>query len=189
MRWVWRTLNIPFVDTPTIKWSVGTRGISARAIVPAGGSSSPAQTGPRKQFFILAFESGGSAQRDYIVCYDPKDVLKKPVNIAKNFKLRGNITSANIDGQTWNYSYPNAAVLDYGLRVAATANYTEKQVIVPRYLTGDEIWAESVPDGIINPQGEKLMDAPLAPAQPIPLIWLDTNEDGRAWAAKADQTT
>ena len=67
-KWVWRMLNLPFVDTPTIKWSVSTRGVSARAIVPPGGGS-PGTPVNVQQFVMMNPATQGAIQSDFILCY------------------------------------------------------------------------------------------------------------------------
>lgn len=71
-QWVWSRLTVPFIDTDTIKWSVTTRGVSARAITrkTAGGVATsgmvfrggynPAES-YNSQEVVFYTPSGGSA--------------------------------------------------------------------------------------------------------------------------------
>lgn len=161
MRWAWDMLNVPFVDSSTVKWDISTRGISAR-VVGSGGGSTPATPSGLVQFVVLDVSANDLS--DNITCYKQGDLKKTPVLVDKNPKLRGSITSAVIDGVTWSYSYPSG----FYKRTASTpingTVYNEKEVISPRFLTGDLIYAMSYGGG-----------------------YIDMNLDARAWVKSANQ--
>jgi hypothetical protein len=96
------------------------------------------------------------------------------ITIAKPYKLRRTPFDAQtvvIDADSILYTYQS------GTRRTATVvgtTSTEKQVIVPRYLVGDIIYACEVED-TINVTGT--------------VTQIDLNVDGRAWARKEDQNT
>lgn len=93
------------------------------------------------------------------------------VNIAKNPKLRTSITSQVIDGVTWNYTYTSSVQ-----RSASNGTRTYYQRVSERYIIGDIIYADQPAGGTgVTISG-------------IPLVWLDTNRDGRAWTQRQDQS-
>jgi len=107
-----------------------------------------------------------SQQGDYVVCrtWDGSTEGDTDVAIAKPMKLRNSITSATIDGVGVTYSYGASKVE----RTATIGAVTEDQVIVPRYLVNDLIFATSSTGGTgVSGQSK-----------------IDLNVDGRAWAKK-----
>jgi len=124
----------------------------------------------------VAFTSGGgvamyrlkSVQGDYLTCrtWDGTTEGGTDVFIAKNYKLRNSITSQVIDGVTVNYTYTTTVERD-----ATIGANTETQIIVPRYLSDDLIFAiYSETTGVEKDDDE--------------LTLLDINADARAWAVK-----
>ena len=105
----------------------------------------------------------GQTNDDYLVC-DEANGAANNVNIYKPYKLRGSITSETIAGDTVSYGTYGT---DKFSRTATIGGNSEKQVIIPYFLTGDSIFAE------YDILGAK---------------WQDLNVDGRAWARKWDQS-
>ncbi len=83
------------------------------------------------------------------------------IKVAKPYLLRNSLDQRG--ATTYVYTGTDART--------ATNGTSEDQVIVPSYLTGDEITAKPAPSG-----GTGVPDAPL---------WADANDDARAWAKKA----
>lgn len=110
-----------------------------------------------------------SISGDYVTATN--NATSVSTNIAKPFKLRNSITTQTIDGTAWSYTYTSTVQ-----RTAAAAGYSEYQRVSERYLVGDIIWAD-------------LPSATGVTVSGTPLIWMDTNRDGRQWSAKVDQTT
>jgi hypothetical protein len=106
-----------------------------------------------------------SQSGDYVVCrtWDGTTEGGSDVNIAKPMKLRNSITSAVIDAVTVTYSYPTTVT-----RVATISATTENQVIVPRYIVNDLIFA-------VDSSGGTAISGTLQDK-------IDMNVDGRAWA-------
>ncbi len=101
---------------------------------------------------------------DYLYCQDPATLVKKFVR--KPTKLRNSIAGETINGVNFAYTYaiqPNG----YWWRTAAFSGLTEVQQIIPFYLPNDYLY--TMPD-------------PNAPGGAGFGI-IDTNIDGRAWAA------
>jgi hypothetical protein len=93
------------------------------------------------------------------------------VNIAKPYKLRASNTSASIEGVTVTYTSQGPQA-----RKAQTLVDSEIQIIIPRYLGGDIIYAVKV-------EGNSGVTAPGGAA----LEYIDLNVDGRAWAREFNQ--
>lgn len=115
-----------------------------------------------------------SSQSDYITCtaWDGS-TTGETTYIAKPHKLRGSITAATIDGESVTYGSFNA---DYTQRTATVSGQSEKQVVVPYYLTNDIVFAAEVDGGT----------AVNGPSEELTLI--DINACARAWARKFDQS-
>jgi hypothetical protein len=107
-----------------------------------------------------------SVQGDYVTCrtWDGTTEGGTDVYIAKPMKLRNSITSATIDGVSVTYSYTTTVA-----RTATISSVDEDQVIVPRYLADDLIYAISADYTSVSVSG-------------TPLTKIDINADGRAWA-------
>lgn len=88
--------------------------------------------------------------------------------VIKPTKLRNSIGGESLDGVTILYSYD----LTYVARVASFSGTTEAQLIVPRYIINDIIWAIPVPEGNYTSSIGVTVVAE----------WMDINVDGRAWA-------
>jgi hypothetical protein len=113
-----------------------------------------------------------SMQNDYLVCRSWNGTVEgtQDVYIAKPPKLRFSISTETIDGVVVAYS-------GYGpltqTRNASGGGNSESQVIVPRYLVNDLIYAMPAPTLVTFVQGPKTIKVGL----------LDINADGRAWSA------
>lgn len=122
-----------------------------------------------------------SMYANYFIAIDDSG---NPVRIAKNPKLRCSIASEIIDGNTWAYTYQTVGQYKYVTRQAKSGTAIEYQIIVPRYLGEDDIWAVEVD----NDDLEGMMSvADAAGAAGTPITLMDLNVDGRAWAARASQ--
>jgi hypothetical protein len=106
-----------------------------------------------------------SIQSEYLTCRTWNGTTEggTDIYVAKNHKLRCSIASAVIDGVTVTYTYPLA---DNVSRTATITTTSEDQVIVPRYLVNDLIFAVESSSGT-GVSGKTL---------------IDLNVDGRAWA-------
>lgn len=109
-----------------------------------------------------------SIQGDYITATN--NITSASTLIAKPNKLRNSITAQTIDGVAYTYSYTSTVQ-----RTASTSGYSEYQRVVERYLVGDIIYADRPSSTGVTVAG-------------VPLVWMDTNRDGREWAARADQS-
>lgn len=105
------------------------------------------------------------------------------VYVALPPKLRSTINNAMIEGNLITYTYPN-----WPERVATITGVSETEVIVPRYLGDDIIYAVK-PNGGTNgvmtaapDPVDGIVGHPTSP--PVPVVWQDLNVDGRAWAKK-----
>lgn len=101
--------------------------------------------------------------------------------VAKPSKLRNSISSQVIDGTTYTLTYTSAVQ-----RTKSTTGYTEYQRIVERYLTGDEIWFVAVSNSDIG--GMTSVSDTISTSTTTPIVYLDTNVDGREWSARSDQS-
>ena len=109
-----------------------------------------------------------SQASDHLVCrtWDGTTEGGGDVAIAKPHKLRNSVTSATIDGVAVTYTYGGTFVT----RTATIATIDEDQVIVPRYLVNDLIFA-------VDSSGGTAITGTLQNK-------IDLNVDGRAWAKK-----
>lgn len=113
--------------------------------------------------------------REFIICktWDGEEDGEDDVLIAKPFKLRNSNTSADIGLTRITYVYNETNPQQ---RTASTNVDSEIQIVIPRFLLNDVIYA-TVCKG--NNSGVKNVD--------VPIKWLDINADGRAWARKFQQ--
>ena len=118
---------------------------------------------------------------DYLECHtwDGINEGEVPIYVARPVRLRASETSRTFSGGTVTYSQPANPETATGLTRTATIGGTdEAQTVVPEYVVGDEIYAVQNMGGgtgvTISSNGEK-----------IPVLWLDMNIDGRAWAKSA----
>ena len=106
---------------------------------------------------------------DYVVCFAPGETTA--IYVAKPYMLRRvPFDGLTRDGITYTYS-TNI------LREADDGAATENQVVVPNYVTGDELYAVRYPrfgTGVVTEGGS-----------PVAVFYLDMNLDGRAWAKQA----
>lgn len=160
-----------FNNSSTVKVKKGTKGYSWHVRQRKGTASAPVV--PKRYKLV-------TVKGDYLICtlWAGGDQLF----IAKPPKLRMSVTTETLDGIVTAYSVGAFAGTQYQFtrRIATpSTGGAEIQVIVPRYLVGDEIWAIDVGD-----TGE---------LPPIPgsddTSLLDLNIDARAWTRKNDQTT
>lgn len=166
MQWVWDQLvhRLNFIDSSTVKWNFTSKGIYATAAAQNGGSAIPANASKYNLTNIYA---------NYFIA--------SGVRIAKNPKLRNSVMTESIDGNVFTYAYGASAPFNFVSRQATgtvSGNaVSEFQVIVPRYLTNDEIWAIPATTGIVSV-------ADVISATPgAEITLLDLNVDGRAWCA------
>ncbi len=177
------TRSLNFITSSTVSVKETSRGVSFHAAPQQGGgpSANPIQYTAFK--FIRSFD-------DYILVKE-LDSLNQH-RVAKPFKLRNSITGAVIYQSVWAYTYPhNGAISDslYGIyRVGTNSTVNpaivERMGIVPQYLADDIILAIDA-SSVVAPVAVDPLDTTAAPGEQITL--LDTNEDGRAWTAFANQ--
>jgi len=132
---------------------------------------------------------GGMTQRfrvkscgdDHLVCrtWDGTTEGGTDVKVAKAYKLRHSITSATVETDagsttTINYTYASRTNNLDGKRYADYGGGSVTEIVVPRWLVNDQIWATKVIGTGVT-------------VSSVELTWLDDNRDGRAWAAKATQ--
>ena len=156
----------------TVEEVDGTPSVSAKKIVFPNASVTDSGSGTA----TVSFVSGGvaqyrikSVQGDYCTCrtWDGTTEGSTDVYVAKPYKLRNSITSATIDGVSVSYSYTSTVA-----RTATISSTDEDQVIVPRYLSNDLIYAVTSNYTGVSVSG-------------TPLTLIDINADGRAWAKEA----
>lgn len=126
-------------------------------------------------YFKINVVSG--ALRMFANYWEGKSILSNNVvAIAKNPSLRNSITSETIDGVTYAYTYGASSPYTFVSRKAdftiSSTNYTDYQVIVPRYLTSSIIKARVMPTGLLDGSSN-------------PIMWQE--ESGREWASRASQ--
>lgn len=128
--------------------------------------ASVGQRAPDAASLTIALFRYKSMEDDHVVCrtWDGTNEGETDVKVAKPYLLRSSVTSR--DGITYTYT-------DAENRTADNGSATETQVIVPSYVADDLIFAARVARGVD------------VSVEDVPLLWLDLNVDGRAWA-KAD---
>lgn len=165
MQWVWDCLanRLRFVNSPTVTFSQTTKGVTAEAKV--GGVASKSTPIELKKFTV------STVLKDVLKCTDGTYVAKVAL-------LRCSMASRTIDGVVINYSYDEAvgSPTRYQMRIASSANQAnEVQVVVPRWIAGDEIWALKNPTVLFQTlDGTTTVD--------VSYIQLD---ETRAWALAA----
>lgn len=107
---------------------------------------------------------------DYVTCrtWDGTNEGATDIPVAKPYKLRKSPWhngSAIIDGVNVSYIYST----NVKRTASVPSGYSEVQVVVPRYLVNDVIFAAETETGVTDAS------------------WLDINADGRAWARKYQQ--
>lgn len=142
---------------------------------------------PEGQFIELDFEGGGPGRKsapvsvalrkftlvtmgfDTLLCTAPGS--SEQIYVAKSTLLRNSITTETLDSILHTYSYAQSRVQ----RTAAVSGAgTEAQVIVPRFKTGDSIYAAQLETPVA------LSHNPAAAT--VTVEWIDANIDGRAWS-------
>lgn len=118
-----------------------------------------------------------SVQANWLTCRSltiaangARTVGGEDILVAKQFKLRQSITSEVIDGLTVNYTYADSDFANQVIRTAVVADDSgvqEQQIVVPRWIMGDIIFAATLEHtGVYNGAVE------------LTVLAL---EDGRAW--------
>ena len=125
---------------------------------------------PILQFKIISIAG------NHLVCqaWDGTNLGITVINVARPPKLRRSVTSELLDGRAIVYDY-TSDVTRVASWVGPPATFSN-QVIVPRYLAGDIIYAVK-PDG-----GTGAQTFGNNPNPPVALEYVDLNVDGRAWA-------
>lgn len=90
------------------------------------------------------------------------------VYVAKSTKLRNSIASETIDGTLVSYAYTGT----YVRRTATGTGINETQIIVPRFLVGDILYAATI----------AAVDLTKTPGNTVSVTRIDVNIDARAWA-------
>jgi len=153
-----------WVDTLTIATKAFVRQVQVTDIVVSPGNGSGS---------INLYEFA-SMQGDYITCHPWSGNAfnnNASVLVAKPYKLRYSTSNANIDNTIIAYTDYDTT---HQTRNATADNLSEIQIIVPRYLVGDLIYASKV-----NHTNVSNVDASS--------MLLDLNDDARAWARKFSQ--
>lgn len=158
MQWVWDSLRaLRICETPNTGTNRTTKGDFLIVNPGVGGA----------QLQTFRFKS---MKGDYLICraWNGSVEGSSDIYLAKPVKLRHSITSETIDGTAYTYS---SYSLTAQTRVSAPASGSaETQIVVPRYLPNDLIYAMAAPTYV---QSEDV------PAKAVSLI--DVNLDGRAW--------
>lgn len=129
--------------------------------------------------------SGGSSIVELVIVSEFGDYLEcqtivtsgDPVTVyvAKPYFFRKSVFDGNtINGITYAYSLETGTI--NGDRLASSADYTETQILTPKYYPDDRIIAISYATGLqtdITETGQ---------TEPTSIVWLDLNVAGRAWA-------
>jgi hypothetical protein len=158
----WDSTKIPlgWIDTQTGAGTEAARiyQIVRDNIIVNGGSFSKI-----KMFQITSVGNDALTAKE-VSLYVGGPVLVEPAKkVARPFKLR-RPGFATIDGVTYTYEYTSEQTRT--VKVGATT--IESQVVVPRYLVGDFIYASELSYEVL--------------ASPDATYWTDINADGRAWA-------
>lgn len=114
-----------------------------------------------------------SVSDEYLVCrsWDGENEGTQDVKIAKPSKLRSSIDEETIDGTLVTYTNYDAENQTRHASAGVAPNTTEEdQVIVPRYLQDDVIYAVKAKTMAADEDGKDI-------------ALMDLNIDGRAWAA------
>lgn len=193
-QWVWDRLavSLNFINSSTVSFSQTSKGVMAEAATSTP-VSSPTNSAEIKDFILT------NVFGDYLIGIAVDD--DSIVRIAKPPLQRNSVTAGTIDGESWQYSYPQnvttgtppvaASPIAYISRTAfttASGGYSEYQRIRPAYVAtnngGCVITAVNMNRPIVVTTAEDT-SVPVGTA----VTWRDLNVDGRAWAAKRDQST
>ena len=198
MGWVWDMLvnRLNFIDSSTVKWSRGTKGISAMVKVNAPGSP-PTTAAVQWLTFVAVFGT-------YLVC---KDSSGKIIPVAKQQELWNTIGYKTIYGNLFSYGYPHDPAgggpasdqYSYIMRSVvyfppgSSQQVTIKQLITPPYIVQGNMAingkaAASLIPAIAVTDGTNLTLDPKDNITPAgtKITMLDVSH--RAWAKSADQT-
>ncbi len=131
---------------------------------------------------------GDEDDMDYIVCtkWDDTSDPPKEIEIALPFKLRASVETEEIDGITYEYSDWNSL---NQTRISTNADDdtdVETQVITPRYLEGDLIFAFP---GFTGAMGLNQDPEQVTIDNLVPVVFQDLNVDARAYCRVFDETT
>ena len=134
------------------------------------GSTTTSNSGSVERFRILT----GGVLGDYLLCetWNGTTGGGVTINIAKPPKLRHSVVTEALAGTTWNYTYSSESGYNDGKRTASDGTNSEKQVVIPLFLIGDEIYAT------------KPTRKTGVTVSSVELEYLDLNVDARAWARK-----
>lgn len=161
-------------------------GVNYAPIYPEPTSSAELTDGGLGRYWRRISGGGGSAAFPYVVksvqaevltcrTYDGQHTGSTDVYIAKPFKLRETApNSVTIDGNTITYSGWN---WNLQARTASIGATSKLEVITPRYLVNDVIWAIETNTCVTGSVS----------AASGSIEYLDMNVDGRAWALKKGQ--
>jgi hypothetical protein len=108
--------------------------------------------------------------------FDGSNTGSALVKIAKSMKLRNSITNETINGIAWTYTYQSFHQRTASATISGTP-VTEKQVVVPWFLTNDLLQVATTTGIVTLPSGAGVTSL------------IDLNVDGRAWARAFNQTT
>ena len=155
------------------RMTVGPGGTSLVCLAASSGGSQTSVVTAVERFRIRT----GGVLGDYLACetWDGTTGGGVTVNIAKNPKCR-HVSGESIAGTSYTYTYSSDTGYEDGKRVASDGTNSEKQVVIPVYIIGDDIYATKPTRG----SGVSVSGTPLE--------YLDINADGRAWARKWDQS-
>jgi hypothetical protein len=162
------SLHIKMVDGDSPSITVADNGtdiLIPRGQPQAGTTSAVGPTRMRVQ----------SVSGDYLVCKSWDGSAEgASVNVAKTPELRHSVTSQVIEGVTVSFAYASRTNNLDGKRTATGSGYADQvEIVIPVYMDDDsslcEIWADQPAGGTGVSVGG------------TPLIWMDTNRNGRAW--------
>jgi len=142
-----------------------------------GGVQPPRQVAGRgRNLVALRQFKVQSLQTDYLICreWDGYTEGDADVRVALPWLLRRTPHDGAAARASITYTYT-----DNETRTADNGASTETQVIIPSYVASDIIYAER---GIFGGTSLNFTDSN---GNDIPVEWLDTNVDGRAWAKQA----
>lgn len=113
-------------------------------------------------------------------------VFKGLFRIAKNAKLRNSVSSETIDSVAYSYAYGASSPYTYVSRKATwSGGGPEFQVIVPRFIGGDEVWVIEI--DVANSLSMVSVADSISSTPGFAIPFLDINVDGRAWYSRFSQ--
>lgn len=178
------------ISTDTVKVGYTSRGITLTAAA-AGPTNVTTQGGSQPTGKLGTYVSSFG---DYIVL---QDVTGHLVPVAKVYLHRNSITGMVIEGNGVSYLYPGTGSLIYMRRTAVEATIQYIEGITPPFVSGNQIRFSQTADatGVSIQTGDTTLYgnpptaySPTAIAAGVPVIYMDENRDGRAWAVLANQS-